>query len=448
MAACCLESSERVGGYPQARYGDAVSVIVVGAGMSGLAAARHLRAAGVDATVLEAGSRVGGRVQTDVIDGFLLDRGFQLYNPAYPEGKRVLDLEALDLHPFVAGAQVVLAGRSGRRVARVGDPRREPRWAWGSATAPLGTPLSTARFVAYAASRAVRSPAALRREPDITAYEALRRAGADRSLIERLLRPFLSGVFLEHELTTSRRFLDLVLRSFVRGTPSLPAHGMQTIPNQLAAGLDVRLDTRVETVADDHVITEGAERIDARAVIVATDPATASRLIPRLRVPAPRSVTTWYYRPSCTGAELANGEGVLVLDGARRGPLVNTVVLTNAVPTYAPPGQALISASALGVRTTSENERAARAHLSWLYGVPTGDWELIATYPIPYALPAMSVPLDMRRSVHGPGGIYLAGDHRDTASIQGALVSGRRAATAVLADLGLARRPDDAKDTA
>jgi len=416
--------------------------------MAGLAAARHLRAAGVDATVLEAGPRVGGRVQTDVIDNFLLDRGFQLYNPAYAEGKRVLDLAALDLHPFVAGAQVVLAGRSGRQVARVGDPRREPRWAWGSATAPLGTPLSTARFVAYAASRAVRSPAALRRAPDITAYEALRRAGADRSLIERLLRPFLSGVFLEHELTTSRRFLDLVLRSFVRGTPSLPAHGMRTIPNQLAAGVDVRLDTPVKTVADDHVITDGAERIDARAVIVATDPATASRLIPRLRVPAPRSVTTWYYRPSCTGAELANGEGVLVLDGARRGPLVNTVVLTNAVPTYAPPGQALVSASALGVRTTSENERAARAHLSWLYGVPTGDWELIATYPIPYALPAMAVPLDMRRSVHGPGRIYLAGDHRDTASIQGALVSGRRAATAVLADLGLARRPDDAKDTA
>lgn len=425
-------------------YGDAVGVIVVGAGMAGLAAARHLQDAGVEATVLESAPRVGGRVQTDVVDGFLLDRGFQLYNPAYPEGRRVLDLEALDLHPFIAGAHVVLAGRSGRRVARVGDPRREPTWAWGSATAPLGTPLSTARFVAYAASRAVRTPASLRREPDITAYEALRRAGADRSLIERLLRPFLSGVFLEHELTTSRRFLDLVLRSFVRGTPSLPAHGMRTIPEQLATGLDVRLDTPVASVADDHVITAGGERIDARAVIVAADPMGAARLIPRLRIPAPRSVTTWYYRPTCAGTELAHGEGVLVLDGARRGPLVNTVVLTNAVPTYGPPGQALVSASALGVRTTADNERAVRAHLSWMYGVPATGWELIATYPIPYALPAMSVPLELRRSVHAPGGVYVAGDHRDTASIQGALVSGRRAATAVLADLGLKRRKDSA----
>jgi len=412
--------------------------------MAGLAAGRHLRSKGIDVTILESGPRVGGRVQTDIVDGYLLDRGFQLYNPAYPEGRRVLDLDALDLHPFVAGAQVVLAGRGGRRVARVGDPRREPRWAWGSATAPLGTPLSTARFVAYAASRAVRSPAALRREPDITAYEALRRAGADRSLTERLLRPFLSGVFLEHELTTSRRFLDLVLRSFVRGTPSLPAHGMQTIPSQLAAGLDVRLDTPVDSVADDHVVTAGGERIDARAVIVATDPASAARLIPRLRVPAPRSVTTWYYRPTCSGKELANGEGVLVLDGARRGPLVNTVVLTNAVPTYAPPGEVLVSASALGVRTTVENERAARAHLSWMYGVPTSGWDLVATYPIPYALPSMSVPLEIQRSVHAPGGVYVAGDHRDTASIQGALVSGRRAASAVIADLGLSQRKDSA----
>lgn len=421
-----------------------MGVVVVGAGMAGLAAARHLSNAGVEATVLEAAPRVGGRVQTDVVDGFLLDRGFQLYNPAYPEGRRVLDLDALDLQPFVAGAQVVLAGRGGRRVARVGDPRREPRWAWGSATAPLGTPLSTARFVGYAASRAVRSPAALRREPDITTYEALRRAGADRSLIERLLRPFLSGVFLEHELTTSRRFLDLVLRSFVRGTPSLPAHGMKSIPEQLASGLDVRLGTPVASVADDHVITEGGERIDARAVIIATDPVSAARLIPRLRIPAPRSVTTWYYRPACAGSELANGEGVLVLDGARRGPLVNTVVLTNAVPTYAPPGQVLVSASALGVRTTSDNERAVRSHLAWMYGVPTASWELVATYPIPYALPAMSVPLELRRSVHAPGGVYVAGDHRDTASIQGALVSGRRAATAVMADLGVQKRRDDA----
>jgi predicted NAD/FAD-dependent oxidoreductase len=148
-------------------------------------------------------------------------------------------------------------------------------------------------------------------------------------------------------------------------------------------------------------------------------------------------VTTWYYRPTCAHEDLADGQAVLILDGDRRGPLVNTVVLTHAAPDYAPPGSALVSASALGVWDTTAHELAVREHLAWLYGVPTRDWELIASYPIPYALPAMPVPFEMQRSVRTAGGVYVAGDHRDTSSIQGALVSGRRAAQALLADLGV-----------
>lgn len=416
-----------------------MSVIVVGGGLSGLAAARRLQSFGMPATVLEASDAVGGRMRTDIIDGYRLDRGFQLYNPAYPEGQRVLDHDALDLRPFVAGARVVLRPKGRRHVARLADPRREPSWAVPSLLARIGSPVSTARFVGYAASRAVRSPASLRAEPDVTAEEALRRAGADRTLMERLLRPFLAGVFLESDLTTSRRFLDLVLRSFVKGTPSIPALGMQRIPEQLAAGLDVRLETPVASVTSRGVVLADGTTLDADAVIVAADPTTAQRLVPGLRAPAPRSVTTWYYRPDGDPSRLAEGDAVLTLDGARRGPVINTVVLTHAAPEYAPPGSALVSASALGVRESSAHESAVRDHLGWLYGVPTSRWELIATYPIPYALPAMPVPLDLRRPVRTPSGAYVAGDHRDTSSIQGALVSGRRAADAVLEDLGIPR---------
>jgi phytoene dehydrogenase-like protein len=414
-----------------------MSVIVVGAGLSGLAAARHLQGAGIPVTVVEASDAVGGRMRTDLIDGFRLDRGFQLYNPAYPEGARLLDHEALDLRPFVAGARIVTRPGGRRRVARVADPRREPTWAPASLLARIGSPLSTTRFVAYAASRAVRSPASLHREPDITSEEALRRAGVDSALMERLLRPFLSGVFLESDLTTSRRFLDLVLRSFVKGTPSVPARGMQRIPEQLATGIDVHLHSHVADVSSRGVVLSGGGEHTADAVIVAADPTTAQRLLPGLRAPAPRSVTTWYYRPDGDPSHLAGGEAVLTLDGARRGPVINTVVLTHAAPEYAPPGSALVSASALGVRDSAAHETAVRDHLGWLYGLPTSRWELIATYPIPYALPAMPVPLDMRRPVRMPSGVYVAGDHRDTSSIQGALVSGRRAAQAVLEDLGV-----------
>ena len=420
----------------------------MGAGLAGLAAARHLRAHGVDAVVLEESDAPGGRVRTDRVDGFLLDRGFQLYNPAYPEGQRVLDHDALDLRSYVAGAIIVLPrngrGRPGtsRREVRVADPRREPGWAIASATAPLGSPLSTLRFGAYALSRTLRSPQALRDEPDVTAYEALRRAGADRQLIERLLRPFLSGVFLEGELTTSRRFLDLVLRSFVRGTPSLPAAGMQAIPDQLAVGAELRLRTRVVEVGTHHVVTDDGLRVDADAVIVATDPPTAAALLPGLTVTAGRSVTTWYHSPDCPVEHLVGGAAALVLDGARRGPLVNTSVISQAASTYAPPGKALVSSSALGVRDSVANERAVRDHLSWLYGVDASRWQHIATYAIPYALPSMPVPLDVRKRVRMYDGVYVAGDHRDTSSIQGALVSGRRAAQAVLDDRGT---PDSAR---
>jgi len=413
-----------------------MAVVIVGAGLSGLAAARHLTRCGVEATVLEGSDAVGGRVRTDVIDGFRLDRGFQLYNPAYPEGARVLDHRALDLKPFIAGARIVVDRDGRRRVQRVADPRRKPSWAVPSLRANIGSPLSIARFGAYAASRAVLSVPSLQRAPDVTSEVALRRAGVDRTLLETVLRPFLSGVFLDSELSTSRRFLDVVLKSFVRGTPSVPALGMQRIPEQLAAGLDVRIGHRVGAVSARVVDVVGGDTHRAEAVIVATDPTTAAGLLPGVEAPAARSVTTWYYRPDRAPEELADGEAVLVLDGSRRGPLVNTVVLSHAAPDYAPAGSALIAASALGAWDTPGKDDVVREHLAWLYGVPTKGWELIASYPIPYALPAMPAPFELKRPVRTAQGVYVAGDHRDTSSIQGALVSGRRAAEAVLKDLG------------
>lgn len=413
-----------------------MAVVIVGAGLSGLAAARHLTNHGVEALVLEGSDAVGGRVRTDVVDGFRLDRGFQLYNPAYPEGARVLDHRALDLKPFVAGARIVVERGGRRRVERVADPRRKPSWAVPSLRAHIGSPLSTARFGAYAVSCAVRSVPSLHREPDVTSEEALRRAGADGTLIETVLRPFLSGVFLDAELSTSRRFLDVVLKSFVRGTPAVPALGMQRIPEQLAAGLDIRLGHRVAAVSARGVEVVGGDAQPAEAVIVATDPTAAADLVAGVRAPAARSVTTWYYRPDCAPQELADGEAVLTLDGDCRGPLVNTVVLSHAAPDYAPAGSALVAASALGASDNPARDDSVREHLAWLYGVPTRNWELIAGYPIPYALPAMPVPFELQRPVRTEQGVYVAGDHRDTSSIQGALVSGRRAAQAVLKDLG------------
>lgn len=408
-------------------------VIIVGGGLAGLAAARHLAIHSVDVVVLESGDDVGGRVRTDLVDGFRLDRGFQLYNPAYPEPARVLDHEALDLRALVPG--LIVSG--GSRAARLGDPRSRPTWALGALPAQTGSLLSKLRFANYAWGCARRSVASMVNETDRSTLEQFQALGLDSALIDRVLRPFLTGVFLEPELATSRRFLDLVLRSFVKGTPALPAQGMQAIPGQLRDSLPpgvVRTHTPVLSVTGTSARTDDGT-FTSRAVIVATDPTGAQQLLPGLAIPTGRPTTTWYHATRTWPSQ--PGCSVLTVDGDRRGPVVTTVPLTYAVPEYAPAGTALISSSTLGLASSSADEEAVRTHLALLYGCDTSDWQLVGHYAIPYALPAMTPPLTLRQTVELGDGLFVAGDHRDTASIQGAMVSGRRAAQAVLRQLAV-----------
>jgi glycine/D-amino acid oxidase-like deaminating enzyme len=397
-------------------------VLVVGAGLAGLAAARHLSAAGHHVTVLEAASGVGGRVRSERIDGITVDRGFQLLNPAYPEARRVLDLDALALRPFTPG--VLLATDRGRHL--VADPRRLPSALWSTA---LGTPGSRAdqlRFAAYAALVATTQPREREQLPDEEVGAAYAAFGA---VTDEVLAPFLAGVLFDDSMTTSRRFADLLLRSFVRGTPAVPALGMQAIPDQLARGLDVRTGVAARSVSPTTVRTDGGE-LRARAVVVAADPVTAGSLLPGLEVPLMRSGTTWWHLADAPGSALTGGRPVLVVDPQRRGPLVNSVVVSSAAPSYSVRGLALVASTALG---TGWSEREVRDHLTLLHGLDPTRWETVAVHELAQTVPAAPVGSPLRRPVLHDG-VVVAGDHRDTASIQGALVSGRRAAAAV-ADL-------------
>lgn len=411
-------------------------VVIVGAGLAGLAAARRLSDAGVDVAVLESNDSVGGRVRTDRIDGLILDHGFQLYNPAYPEAARVLDHDALHLRPFTPG---VIAWTD-RGPARLADPRRQPTWATDALAPRSGSLLGKLRFALYAWRAAQAGPRGRAARVDMPSDVALLSAGIDMRLLETVIRPFLTGVFLEDRLATSRRFLDLVLTSFTRGVPSVPADGMQAIPEQLRDRLPPGTVTTGVTVrqVDAGRVRHDDGEITADAVIVATDPRAAASLLPGLAIPLGRDVTTWYYLADTDPAALTHGEPVLVVDGRRgRGPVINTVVLTHAAPSYASGGRVLVSASALGLHHDSATEFAVRRHLAEMYVADTARWTLAGTYPIPYALPAMDVPLDIRKPVALEDGLIVAGDHRDTSSIQGAMVSGRRAADAALIQLGL-----------
>jgi phytoene dehydrogenase-like protein len=407
--------------------------IVIGAGLAGLTCARELVRAGFAVSVVEASDAIGGRVRTDEVDGLLLDWGFQLINPAYPEVQRALDVEALALRSFTPGAQVLTD--SGSFV--IADPRRGGSL-FGALRADVGSKFAKSRFAAYALGCAVASPKGLAQRPDVSAFDALRSAGVSNELIDKFIRPFLAGVFLENSLATSRRFMDLVLRSFVRGTPAVPARGMQAIPLQIAEGIpreSIALGVRALSIDRQTVhLTSGSHR--ARAIVVATDAPGVSMLLPDLPVPQARAVTTWYHLAHVPPQSLTRGKPILVLDGrTARGPLTNTVVLSHAAPSYASHGRVLVSSSAVGLHGAMRHGEIL-GHLSELYSTNAAGWELVNTYEIPYALPAQDPPFARRLPVDLGGGIFVAGDHRDTASIQGALVSGRRAAESVKRHLG------------
>ena len=408
--------------WPRGSLHTSADVVVVGAGLAGLNATRHLVAAGLDVVVVEASERVGGRVQTDYVDGYLLDHGFQLYNPAYPEGAKVLDHTSLDLKAFFPGA--VLATSDGPRW--MVDPLRAPRVGLRNVRLPLGV-RGTAQTLNYISRCAVTDARELQQRPDVSTLDALSQAHVKGRPIDLLLRPFLAGVLADPDLATSRRFTDLVLRSMARGTPSVPAQGMRAIPEQLVRPVRGHIfrGVRALSVTPNRVETD-AGGIDCEAVVVAADPTTAATLVPGLPQPQMRALTTWYF--AIDESDLYSGRAALVLESAGRSPVTNAVVLSYAAPAYAPAGKHLLQATAVG--EPDADLATIRHHLAQMYGVPTGHWESVGQYPIREALPAALPPFQVRGQQDFDG-ILVAGDHRDTPSIQGALVSGRRAAEQV-----------------
>jgi phytoene dehydrogenase-like protein len=404
-----------------------IDVVIVGAGASGLACAADLVAAGLRVRLLERDDAVGGRMRTDRIAGFTVDRGFQVFNTAYPQVKRRLDLRALRLRPFTPG--VLVHTDDGPR--RLTDPTRRLRGSRDLLPGRLASARDLAALGVLSARDALLPAARLRGRPDATTLSALAGAGLSRELVETLLRPFLSGVFLEEDLETSARFFHLVWRSMVRGTLCLPADGIGGVPAQLAAGLPdgvVRTGSPVAALTAEGVASADGGELTARAVVVATGQSAAGRLLPGLGVPPGRTVTTYYH--AAERSPLA--EPTLVVDARRR--FLNTCVLTEVQRGYSHDGRALVSTSVLGSPGPA-GERAVREALGEVYGTDTTRWETVHRVTVRDALPAMLPPLELSRTTRFAPGRYVCGDHRATGSLQGAMASGARAAREVLADL-------------
>ena len=411
-----------------------VEVAVVGAGLAGLACAVELAAAGREVVVLEAGDGVGGRVRTDLVDGFRLDRGFQVLLTAYP-ALGAVDLDALDLRGFSPG---VVVRRDGR-FRHLADPLQAPVRALGGLLGGAVGPVDAARLLAWRRELIGTPGPRLAGRPQTTTAQLLADRGFSERLIEGFFRPFLSGVFFDEQLTTSSRLTELVLRCFFRGEVAVPAQGMQALPQQLAARLPdgtVRLACPVAAVEGTTLHLEDGERLVAGDVVVATDAPAASRLLgDEIGVPAPGlSTTTLYYAAPASPV----GAPDLVLGADGDGPVVTLAVMSDVAETYAPPGRSLISVSTLehsddGARATDLDARVRRQLTGW-YGAEVEGWQLLRTDAIRYAQPRQT-PADvttLARRVRLDDHRWVCGDHRDTGSIQGALVSGRRTARELL----------------
>ena len=385
------------------------SVVVIGAGLAGMNAAIQLQKAGREVVLLEAAERAGGRVQTDSIDGFTCDRGFQLINAKYPELVTLKVLDKLDFRFADRAINVAID----EELHRLGDPRRYPFAAFDLATGSV--------FEKLAVTRAILG----KPKADQSIAEYLVSAGLGKTF-DRALRPFLRGVYLTDLSNVSADTGLEIIKTFIGGKPGLPSGGVGALSKAMANEInDLRLGVTVNSIKPGLVVTSEGQ-ISANEIIVATDSTTSAQLLDQTSVTKLAGCTTWYH--SAPKAPVSHGQ--LIVDGQNRGAVINTLVISNFIPEYAPTGKNLVSSTTdVGV-----TESEVRRHLATLYNCDNRDWELIAKYEIPAALPIGSKRITQPIESRIREGIYLAGDGQVGPSQNGALKSGRLAAMAVLAN--------------
>ncbi len=405
-------------------------VLIIGAGLAGLTAARVLKAAGKRIKLLEASDGIGGRVRTDQVNGFLLDRGFQVLLTAYPETKKMLNYKALDLRPFKPGAIILNEGGC----TEISDPIRDPSMLLRTLLSPAGSLADKVRMLLLKLKLSTRSVNKIFARPEITTINYLKRAGFSERMINQFFKPFMSGIFLENELHTSSRMFEFVFKMFSKSDTAVPAKGMGMIAQQLAEGItadELMLNEQVVSIEGNTVRTAGNAAYSAEKILIATS---------AVGMPAP------YRQPDAAGNSVSNVYFVaakppytkpIIALNALPGKLINNMAVMNQVsPYYSPAGKNLISVSVIGNHNPAGDAELSASIISELqrWYPEAEQWQHLKTYHVPYALPGdehiINEPAagSLKLSDH----CFICGDHLLNGSINAAIKSGRLAAGAIL----------------
>jgi protoporphyrinogen oxidase len=412
-------------------------VLIIGGGIAGLTAARKLHQRGFSVKIIEATDRVGGRVKTDIVNGFRLDRGFQILLTAYPEAQKALNYSKLQLKTIDAGALL----HTDKGIFEFSDPFRNPSKTLSTLANPVGSWADKLRMLLVKTEINGKDLQEIFTQPETSTYQALRQNYHFKSsLIEQFLNPFLAGIFLEKKLQTSNRMFDFVFQMFSNGAGAVPALGMEEIPRQLASILPndaIITNERVVSINKNVVTTESGNEFEAKTILIATD--------------SNRELTQSYQATSTENQKAAGTtclyfsmnksivkRPILCLNSLENRLVNNFVVMSDISSDYAPIDKSLLSVS---IVTDDENKNfteeelveKARRELSLWYGTHAYEWNFLKSYSIPHALPNQNsvkyTPSNEDLKIHE--GLYRCGDYLLNGSLNAAMRSGRLVANLI-----------------